>query len=436
VRGWPVVPSAQMAAEGASAHVVRPSVVVHCFRALGPPNAEGAPEVPLSPALCFLEAAVGLHYASNDIVFVESATPDVGALGYLPAGYVDGLPARNEVLVHLVRHALLKKLAESAADGGETSDVRSRAARIECVLSRVVDAVLWAHRPCYRNHTLPAMRRAAGLAGPLLVASHCWRKRAAALAAEEESPWVSAFAAFQALVLDLSETLEDNCFFSKARPQLDDLLLFAHMDVLVHVRPDLLPWHGDPQAAWMEAYESLLKHHANFDRLLEVHALAIERGEQCGQRAVSGLQVSWPGPDALVRLDVSEDGELDDEDGDGGVVQQPSWAMGDCTGQTRWPSVARRPPELVPARGSSQKAWMKRNLRPKDTGSAGVAGNADDTSKPGAAPASDDEGGTEDGDPRRPISAVQWRTNAVFITWCAVSMGAFALLSLRKAQQS
>ncbi|CAE8583932.1 unnamed protein product, partial [Polarella glacialis] len=61
-------------------------VVIHGFRARG----RGGEEVPVSADLVFVEACLRLYAASGGkSIFVESASPEVGSLGQLPAGFVD-----------------------------------------------------------------------------------------------------------------------------------------------------------------------------------------------------------------------------------------------------------------------------------------------------------------------------------------------------------
>lgn len=301
----------------------------------------------MSPALCFLEAAAALC-GEQDCAFVESPFPSLAGLGDLPAGFVSARVAQQELLLSLSRRHLCTRLDDQAAAwpqavAAETSDVRAGAAELESVLASVVDFVLWVHPPAYAGHTRPAVLRGAGLGGAacfLYAYAYCRRRQVEAALAAASVPWHVTLGRFERLLEGSEYALGTQGFLHGAKPQMDDLVLFAHINVLSAIPEELLPWQGE-----LPGLQRVKRHAAELEALFEVGKLEPREHTQSELLATSGERVSARG----FRLDWGAVGSLlpasvDEADSDEEEEVAAPWASGPADKQV---SVARRQPDLV-----------------------------------------------------------------------------------------
>lgn len=369
-------------------------LVLHCFRAGEP---EAGREICLCPELAFLEACVGLRpggaLAGLSAVFVESPLPETGALGPLPSGYLDAQPVSAQLLCHL----LWRHLAPPSG-GREATQALARAAHMEAVLSRAAQLAVWVRGAGYRGHTRLAVLRGsaaarAGAAGRLLLASYCRRRRWLARAALRDELASQVLADFASLVAALESQLGTEGFLHGpgGEPQLDDMVLYAHAKVLLALPAKLAPWGSE-----VRGLGRLQRYIAELDELLRLRGEGGDPATTMPQSAAAGSFWSCLEEDLGV---ASRCGTVQAEG-------SRSWAAWIAT------SVAQ-------AAASGDHGGNRQRDRP--TASSGAEG-----SRP-AASAGEGDSKTED-----PISAAEWRANAVFVAWCVASMAGFAIWTMRR----
>lgn len=350
-----------------------PKIVVHCFR----PGHSGQ-ETCLDADLVLLEAcASALSSGGGDsaqcISFVESLLPEVGAFGPLPAAYVNGRP----VPARQVCHTLWKQFAPSAGSH-ETAQVRARAFHFEAVLAALLELVLWAHGPSYRGFTHPALLRGdaakrVGVAGRALLRGYCRRCRKQAKGNLASAPAELKIHEFSRLVASLAKKMDSEGSSGRRGPlQLDDLVLYAHAKVLLQVPSQLLPWERE---VW--GFSQLKQFVEDVDGLLSQGTATL--------------------------------------------------TLAPCSSWSLLESASDSPPNLVLAAGThtlpfaSFVSWCNEMMNWWRTGG-------------GERPPSGSHG-PEEGEGADFTPPVQWRTNALFITYLTFSMGLFALWTARRQKK-
>lgn len=357
---------------------VAPPVVVHCFRAR---DVAGA-EVPLMPDLVFTQLCLGLVAAAeaSTSVFVDASSPHVAAFSELPAGFVDSQLASRAELVHLLHQ---QRLSAARADDtlGSLAAAKEEAwaARVEATLAPCVDFCLWAHGPCYRRHTRPAVRRGAAVMAWPLAWHFCASQRATARLQLQLRFGGDRLTTSRLLVEEVQELLNAIEAQKPCRKlpwiPLWELMLLAHACPLLAVPKDLLP---EPLDAWQKQIDRIKALAANVEtRIADTVAGRVLEGS----RSVSDETVE--------------------------MHREPpvTWARLELHGSEDWrhPSVAR--------------ASVKGEFGPK-------VGTTAFKSDAGRASAS---GGDEDEDSLlMKAGKGHWRANAAVTAWITVSLGLFS----------
>jgi len=348
---------------------------------------------------------------------VDAGFPELGALGPLPAGYVEARPVGTSVLLQV-----LKQHGPGLPREGDKAspEVVARAAHIEHVLAPLVDATLWLHAPCYAQHTAPAVRRGCSSLLPLPAWWFCsCRQRQVSLALAGDATKYRALAVRRA-VRDFTAFLRANVEEFDRRhcalrqhslpPELHDFTLFAYARVLLSVPPELAPWPAE-----LEGLEGLRRFVSAMTKTIERPTKEALLGH--AKPGVLGKLLDELVSDAL---DLGGDHDV------GEVITNRVQSAPSGLSSSLFSGMA-----AAAARGGS----VLRGLRSAGRAPAGSAGKTQSSAGPGSSAQGDSGASANAGDasptagPRSEkqaaLRAARRRSNLMFLAWWVVSMGGF-----------
>lgn len=391
-------------------------VVVHCFE----PRLANGERVWLSTEWSLLESHLSLFESrGGSVALVPSSFPFVAALGELPSSFVEGRLASMPVLRQLLEGRFELDLAASE---GDSSLSRARAARIEAVLAPILDFALWAHLPCYQQHTRPAVLRSACFAARPFGIAFCQRKRRQALQALHDRPAHVILAELQQFLSEIDTQLNTRTSQINVAVRLDDVALYAHGRALLAVPAEQAPWnpdmHGLPALRqFVEEFDAMLayewaKDYGQYTSTLRWESAAVL------DRLCSGAEAHAHGAPALDLKTAALGSAVQSSPAD-----SASWQGG----------AGRASADVLPTRSSNTAFgdfWAglrgRRAAEHKSSTSASASGDVC-----GASCAS---GGNSSSSRPEPMSRAEIRDNALFVAWLIVSTGALAVLSVKRAQ--
>jgi hypothetical protein len=223
-------------------------------------------ELFLSPE--FLTVKLYATIANIGVEFVLSSYPNAAAFGAvnLPAAFIDGKTANFEEIIRFFTRwvDLDKHVKQSSKEEREALRVHT-----EEILGEAIKYNLWGHNECFLKFTRPVMKDS--MPRPY-VHFHCANRRRDYMHKDLEvlDGKLKAFLKYLNSKLLTSKFFFPAIHGSNEAPSLCDVILYAHLSVLLSIPEKFSPWHfansADPESR--EIIDRLRSYLLDFDDFL------------------------------------------------------------------------------------------------------------------------------------------------------------------------